>query len=78
MALIDGNITYVISNPVIQDDASVSIVDYEAHVSDPCEKALANIEASGGDDFYNVYLKPSMTLVQTAVASPFQILEDRG
>lgn len=77
-AITDGNITFVISNPIPQDEASVGIVDYEAFVGDPCEDALANVEATGGNDLYNVYLKPDNTLVQSAVASPFQIQGARG
>lgn len=77
-SIIDGNITFVISNPTLEDDASVSIDSYEAYVAEPCNYALANIAVTGGNDLYNVYLKPSMTQILTGVASPFQLQDVRG
>jgi hypothetical protein len=77
-SVIDGNVTYVISNPTPEDDASVSIESYEAYVADPCAQALANIAVTGGNGLYNVYLKPSMTLVVDGLASPFQLQDLRG
>ncbi len=77
-AISSGNITSAEVNPAAEDDASVSIIDYEADPANRCEQALANVEAAGGNDLYNVYLKPSMTLVASAVASPFQLDVFRG
>ncbi len=73
-----NTITYVTVNPTLEDDVSVEIVDHEAYPSDPCLYALANIAVTGGNGLYNVYLKPSMSLVVNGLASPFQIQDQRG
>lgn len=77
-AISSGNITVIDDNPPIEDDASINIVDYEAFPADPCTFSLGNIEINGGNNLYNIYLLPSMALIQSGVSSPIQIKGIRG
>lgn len=77
-AIDDLDVTYVINNDPVEDDKTVTIVDFEAHVPDPCGFCLVNIEATGGNDVYDVYEYPSMNQVLDDTSSPFQLQVIRG
>jgi hypothetical protein len=74
----DGDITYVINNDLVEDDKTVEVINYEAHLVSPCAFCLVNSEATGGNDVYHVYKYPDLVKVLDAVASPFQLQLNRG
>jgi hypothetical protein len=74
-AVSGADVSYVINNDPVEDEKTVDISGWTLHAS-PCISIYADIDVTGGNDIYDVYLDG--VLVQSAQTTPLQVLTTRG
>ena len=75
-AVSGGHITYVLGNDPVEGEKEVILTGFSVHVAAPCVSVNADIDVTGGNNIYDVYV--DSVLVQSAQSTPLKVLLTRG
>ncbi len=75
-SITEGKITQITTNPIIEDEKTITLEGFEKYIPNTCEKVLLNISAAGGSNLYRVFVNDNEEIASTA--SPFQVQLDRS